>query len=455
MIDASILNALYANSLTRFVNFASSFNMSKTTMYGSANSLKLDSFLIDLRHSISHGKQAFHLDVFRNSHSICMKWIKEFYWDKEIDNICDADIKMIRFDVELEEKLDDILPFYDLLAEMIYKNIRTFEQLEKSNEVANERWPLIKQFMSANKLKNFRQAFKHFTNLLTKIIASKNVRINPKTFFHAILTRCEFFMQVLENSTETFLNGVEAMSDDDDNDYEETEIATPAKRNPNSKTQSIVNLYQELLWSIAKNDYLKLFLDMLFQINANQGETKSRRQSANFWINIILKSYHYYQNYCRFIKSNAVEQKKITQEIRNIYSYQLDADLKNVFIFVGTQMLPSTLKYSKDFVVHLMQNISDTNDDNYNISLSLLPLIYPALSIAQIDTMKNLIGIKTSPLRKMGRCVETEAKVYTVNDLQTDVSNTGVESRVKEVIWKCADSEICWSSLPIGFEFTV
>ncbi|KAG5679725.1 hypothetical protein PVAND_009272 [Polypedilum vanderplanki] len=445
--DTSVINVLYQNSLMKFINYASSFNMGNFTMYAIAKNLQLDSSLIDLRHSIAHGKQTFDLDVLRNSHEICLKWIKGYYWDKEIDNISDVNIIDLRFDLELDEKLDIIFPLYDFFAEFTHKNIKNFDQLDDSVK-ASDRWPTIKNYMASKKLVNFRQAFNHFKTVLFNTMASKSVRLNQKTFFYALLTKCDYFMQAYEHFSQTILNA----TNDSNYDDEEAQIVTPAKRAKltNSHNRTVVNLYQDLIWQIAKNDYLKLFIEMLLQIYRNEGEKKSRRQSAHFWITITLKSYQYYQKYCKFTKSNAISQTEVSQDARNIYSYQLNVDLNNVIIFVGTQMLPSYLKYSSEFLTNLIENLNGTDED-CELFMQFMPMIYPPLSTKQFDEMKKLIDIKTSK-RRCGKSMEDEI-VHTVDDLLK--SNEANVAKRKKNVWKREDSKICWSSLPIGYEFRV
>lgn len=442
--DNNTLSTLYGCAITKFINYASSFNSYRGSMYGTADNLGIDSFLIDLRHNFAHGKQTPNLEVFRQSHSMCMKWIKEFYWDKEEMNIENVEIKKIRSDIELDKKLDEIFLFYNMVAELVHKNIKNFEMLEVSDEKSTDRWPFVKKFMNANNLVNFRQAFNHFTNQLVQIIESRSLRSNPEAFFYSFLNKCDYFMNAHQIAAKTVsLNIPDELSD------EEVTI-TPVKKRKTEKIQSIVNLFQDLIWHIAKNDYLKIFLNTLFQINFNRGESQVRRQSARFWILIILRSFNYYIKYCKFQKSsNFTDQKKITDEVRNVYSYQLDADLRNVLIFVGTQMLPSSLKFTKDFVLNILENISD--DDDYAISISLLPLINPQLSKQQKEEMQNLVDIK---LTKKKRGVEKSAdKIYTINDLNGEKRESTKTSSNDP--WQLASGNIEWASFPIGHEFKI
>jgi ribosomal biogenesis protein LAS1 len=431
--DSSTLSTLYGSAITKFVNYASSFTMARGSMYFSANQLGIDSFLIDLRHTVSHGRHMPTLEVFRQSHLMCMRWIKDYYWDKEISNIKNVSVKEMSYDLEIEAKLDNIFPFYDLLADLIHKNIKDFEELEKSNDVNKDRWPHVKQFMMEKNLTNFKQAFKFFTNQLVNIIETRNMRVNYRTFFHSLVTKCEYFMNASQNANN---------NPEDDEDLSEEAFITPVKKIKKNKNQSVVNVFQDLIWHIAKNDYLKHFLDVLFRINFNRGETPARRQAAQFWVLILLRSYNYYVKYCKFKKANVIEQKKITHETRNIYSYQFDADLRNVIIFVGTQMLPTSLKYSKDFVLNILRQ---SNEDDYAICMSMLNLVYPSLTPQQVEDMKDLVNIQTSPTKR----ALSSTKVFTVNDLGLSTQENSKDG----VIWELAEGDIDWSSLPIGYEF--
>jgi hypothetical protein len=450
--DCSVINTLYQSSLMKFINFASSFNLGRETMYATAHSLRIDSFLIDLRHSIAHGRESYNLEVLRNSHTMCMEWLRGYYWDKEAENIVDVDIKDLRYDADLEEKLENLLPFFDLMAELTHKNIDNFEELSQSRDVANEqqRWPTVKSYMESKRFTNFRQAFAHFKTILINTIASKSVRLNSRAFFHTMLTKSDFFMQAYENSKQSTAGVLDEGSEKE----EEVEIVIPAKRSRKSKIRknSIVNLYEDIIWHIAKCNYLPLFLEMLLQVYSNEGEKQSRRQSAHFWIIIALKSYEYYKKYCEFIKSDPIDQTVITHEIRNIYTYQLNANLNNVIIFAGAQIFPFHLKYTREFVIQLMGSIGG-NEDDYDLCVSLLPLIYPRLTEEQIVEMKTLVDIMFNERRIGGKSGERHI-VHSVKDIEL-IHETGAEDGKKKAIWKRDDSQVNWNTVPVGYEFTV
>lgn len=432
--DPFTLSTLYASTLTKFINFATSFQVNDTSMYRSAYKLGLDSFLVDLRHMCAHGKQQPSLEVFRKSHRYCLEWIRKFFWESEIKNVTDASSKDIRFDETMADDLKEKFSIYDMFAELLHKNIVKFEDIT-NEETAAQRWPTINQFMKKKKLRNFRQGFMVVTTELTRIIESKPMALNPQTFFHEMLERCYYFMHATECSDISNPD-----SDRDDHDDE-----SPAKRRKREPTW-IVNLHQNLIWQIAKNDYLKLFLDMLYQLSLNESEDSRRRASARFWITIILGSMRYYQRYCEFSKNGAILQKKITDDIRNIYSYQLDADLKIVIVFVGTQMLSHSLKYSREFFIQILNNV---DENNVSVCISLLPFVYPPLTPEQLEKISELIKIKTGT-RKASK--SSTDKVHTVEDFFPNEKETTSDKTINQ-IWEKSRDNVDWSSQPIGKDF--
>ena len=445
--DPFTLSTLYASTLTKFLNFAASFQLREATMYRSAHRLGLDSFLVDLRHLCSHGKQLPNVEVFRKSHRYCLDWIKRYFWENELKNVSDATLKHIRYDETMGEKLKTIFPFYDTLAELLHKNVADFQDLTV-NDSMKARWPTLEKFMRQKKLKSFRQAFNFLTSILKKIIESKMMSQNPRTFFYEMFECCDYFMQASESS-DIATNGLILSEEDDDEEDEKTEAEGSPPKRKKTKPTTIVNLFQHLVWQIAKHDYLKMFLDMLYQISMNESEDSKRRTAARFWITITLGSFRYYQRYCKFSPDNPILQTKITPEVKNIYSYQLDADLKKVFIFVGTQLLPSSLKYSREFYIQVLNNVDANNEA---ICVNLLPFVYPPLSSQQLDEINDLVKIGTCTTRKGQK--STADKVYSIEDLLPSKHEKSTTEK-SDLIWGRSLDSIDWSSQPIGKDFSI
>lgn len=435
--DQFTLSTLYASSLTKFINFATSFQFNDTSMYRSAFKLGLDSFLVDLRHMCAHGKQQPSLEVFRKTHRYCLNWIQKFFWEIELKNVADVTSKDIRFDEAMADDLKMNFSIYDMLVELLSKNLLNFHELTSENSI-RQRWPSMDDFMKQNRLRNFRQAFLFCTAKLARIIESKDMIRNPRTFFHEMLERCDFFMHSVDNfGNET----LEIMNEIESEDESNSSSAKRHKREP----KSIVNMYQNLIWHIAKNDYLKLFLDMLHQLSLNESEDVRRRASARFWITIILGSLRYYQRYCEFSKNGAILQNRITDDIRNIYSYQLDADLKRVVIFVGTQMLPLSIKYSREFFIQVLNNV---DEENSSVCFSFLPFVYPRLTHDQLKKIGDLIQIRTNT-RNVQK--SSSDSIHTVEYLFPAEQTSEIDQ--ESLIWQKSRDDVDWSSQPIGKDF--
>lgn len=436
--DSFTLSTLYASTLTKFINYSASFQMHQSTMYRSAQKLGIDSFLIDLRHLCAHGRVMPSLEVFRKTNSYCLEWIRKFFWEKELENVSDASSKEIRYDVTLVATLKNILPFYDTLAELLRKNIVDFDDVS-AKTLTKQRWPTMGKFMAENKFKDFRQAFKFLTAQLTKVIESRTMNQNPRTFFHEMFELCEFFMQAVEVKETGSLES-----------SDEAEITPqPKKKRKRESQSSIVVTYQSLIWQVAKHDHLKLLLEMLYQLSETESENKTRRASARFWICTILRSFEYYQRYCSFDKNNALLPTKVTPEIRKFYQYQLDAELKQIIIFAGTQLLPTSLKYSREFFDQLLNNVTA---DSAEVCKNILHFVHPPLSAEQLKRFHDLIAIATNNVRKSQKA--TIDKVYTVEDLLA-MSKPQSSNENSNLIWELSNDDIDWSLQPIGKNFSI
>ncbi|CRK93075.1 CLUMA_CG006620, isoform A [Clunio marinus] len=435
--DPSTLSNLYASSLTKFLNYAAAFQANEATMYRSAKKLGIESFLIDLRHLCAHGKQQVSLEVFRRSLQYCFEWIRKFYWEKEIKNISDAVAEDVCYDSVLVEKLKELFPVYDAFTKLAHNKIFSFGDASV-DDLDQDQWSAINKFKNGHNFNSVLQGHNIVTLKLSKIIESSRMRLSPKTFFNEMFKWCRFllrFNEPLDNRT-------------DENDGSEEESSPTKRRKRDSNT--IVNLFQPLIWHLAKNDFLNEFIHHLNHISINEKDDISKRKSAQLWLMVIFESFTYYQNYCKFTNNNGIWEKKITNDVRNIYSYQLDADLKKVFIFVGTQMLPSSLKYSRSFFTNILNNVDKENED---ICFSLLPFIYPPLSSEQTEKIIALIKIKTTDIRS--KKISSE-NIFTVEDLfSSSVSKADKDStEIKDnIIWEKSSDNIEWSTHPIGGEF--
>lgn len=124
------LRSMYANAFTRFVNYMSSIMRSRTvqSMYSTARELGMEPFLIDLRHLCAHGQVLPSLELSRRTTDYCLRWLREFYWDRERNFIVDACVRDVRLksSLELEQSIGEWFALYDAATEALmagYKNV--------------------------------------------------------------------------------------------------------------------------------------------------------------------------------------------------------------------------------------------------------------------------------------------------------------------------------------------
>lgn len=438
--DRSTLTNLYANSFIKFINFATAFQMNEATMYRSAYKLGLESFLIDLRHLCAHGKVTPSLEVFRRSMKICFDWIDNFYWKREIENVSDANAIDMRKELKITQTLQNIFILYDSLVELLHNNVLRIEDEGKSILLGRERLEKLETFFKKIETRKFHSALGMLTRSLKAILGSKQMTQNPSTFFHEMISNCPFFLTTSAEDNQSI------SLDETINFDSELDSSQDSSTNKKKARSSIVSLYQDLIWEISRQGYLKEFVRELHVINSSESEDSVRKESAGFWISTILNSFQCYQKYLEFTQESWTKAKKITHEVRRIYTYQLDADLRKTFIFVGTQMTQSSLKYSMEY---FQQMLKDLNEDNVNVLLSILPFVHPPLTPEQLEQTRNLIKIKI--LSETDEIPNKPSKIFTLEDLNENGGMAmDVEDDDHDLIWQVSLDDIDWKSQPIG-----
>lgn len=441
--DPFTLSTLYASSFTKFINYATSFQQYNSSMYQSANRLGIDPFLIDLRHLCAHGKLMPSVEVFRQSMRMCFKWIDNFYWKNEINNVSDSDTfsNYLGRDVEFITNVQEIFSFYDSMIELMHHNIQSIEEPNKIL-IGNDRLAKLEKFMQAINKERFFPAIKMLTRSLAKIIESNKMLQNSDAFFGEMLSNCQYFMSTTSEENQSFFGNESC--DSDMNSSQDS--GKPTKRQWHD---SVVSLYQDLMWNIARQGYLKMLIDKLHEISTRENEEPSRRASASFWICTILSSFQYYQKYLQFVKKPWTEQFRMSAEVRKIYSYQLDADLRNAFNFVGTQMPPTLMKYSHGFLEGMVKNLDEINVD---LCLSVLPFVQPPLTADQTAHFKNLINLRVRNEIETSTKPLISQKIYTLEDLMQKSAESMEIDDDLELIWRISQDDIDWKSQPIGID---
>lgn len=125
------LRAMYSNAFTKFMNYVSSIVRGRehTSMYATAQALGIHSFLVDLRHLCAHGQVLPALDMCRRTAAYCMNWMRQFYWDREQNVICDASVTDVRLksSLQLEESVSELFFLYDAATKAIISGCKTID----------------------------------------------------------------------------------------------------------------------------------------------------------------------------------------------------------------------------------------------------------------------------------------------------------------------------------------
>lgn len=164
------------------------------TMYNTAKELGLETFLVDIRHLCAHGHEMPTLDVFRNTSQYCLKWLKQYYWDREVNVIENVTIQDVRKEsiINYEQNLKKLLTLYDLVTEAIYNkciSIDTCETIFNADAMI-----LLKEYSSERKIYQLNEMLQNIVYELS-MLTSKQIkkRGNDRTFCD-LLFRCKYFM---------------------------------------------------------------------------------------------------------------------------------------------------------------------------------------------------------------------------------------------------------------------
>lgn len=132
------LRAMYSNAFTKFMNYISSIVRGRElkSMYATANALGIEPFLVDLRHLCAHGQVLPALNMSRRTAAYCMDWLRQFYWDRERDVICDAGVNDVRLksSLQLEESVSEWFSLYDAATKAIISGCRIIDDVRSSQQ---------------------------------------------------------------------------------------------------------------------------------------------------------------------------------------------------------------------------------------------------------------------------------------------------------------------------------
>lgn len=199
------LRSMYANAFTRFVNYMSSIMRSRTvqSMYSTARELGMEPFLIDLRHLCAHGQVLPSLELSRRTTDYCIRWLREFYWDRERNFIVDACVRDVRLksSLELEQSIVEWFALYDAATEALmagYKNVDDLTNTSGNDQLRLSETKIQQLKTISSEIRQYKLSFianKAINELAWLSNSNDRDRGDAQIYCDVLLNDCEYFMK--------------------------------------------------------------------------------------------------------------------------------------------------------------------------------------------------------------------------------------------------------------------
>lgn len=199
------LRSMYANAFTRFVNYMSSIMRSRTvqSMYSTARELGMEPFLIDLRHLCAHGQVLPSLELSRRTTDYCIRWLREFYWDRERNFIADACVRDVRLksSLDLEQSIVEWFALYDAATEALmagYKNVDDLTNTSSGHQLRLSPTKIERLKTISYEIRQYKLSFianKAINELAWLSNSNDRDRGDAQIYCDVLLNDCEYFMK--------------------------------------------------------------------------------------------------------------------------------------------------------------------------------------------------------------------------------------------------------------------
>lgn len=346
--SADDLRKMYSNAFTRFLNYVSSILRSRSlqTMYSTARELGIESFIVDLRHLCAHGQVLPSLEISRRTARYCMSWLKEFYWDRELNVITDADANDVRLkcSLELEESIRECFQLYEVATEASLSGFKIVSDVISASDAKLENVQLLEEFADQNPHSKISLKFvaNKMINTLAELTSREECERRKENIFCDNFVECRAFM---EHSARMF------------------EEKQPEKR------LKFVNVHQNLFRLFAISDFINALFNRLVTICEDDSESDVHRKAASFWGNEIAHGFRLFKEFKNFYKSKkekktnydldltSINNDVMTDDVKEIYK-KLGADTRGTLIFGDTVRRPWSLHFGRNFLMDRVVNLS-------------------------------------------------------------------------------------------------
>ncbi|XP_063700063.1 uncharacterized protein LOC134830490 [Culicoides brevitarsis] len=424
----SDLQSMYSGAFTRFLNYVSSIEQRqrKRTMYSIANQLGIESFLVDLRHLCSHGKDSPSLDVFRRSAAYCMKWLKDFYWEREMKFIQDVDVTSVKVHntIRFERNIRRLLLIYDAVTEALHNNCETHKELY-TIVTDVERRDVMREYIAQLNESNVQKIFKCVVSDLFMAAKSRIVKESAYIFSEQLL-RCPYF--------------IKAVSSKD------------TRRSP------LLKLHEKLFLEMQLTGIISTFFYKCVYVGEDPHENEAVRLAAVYWADKILEGLDLLQKSTINIRLDRYSSKQDLLKADNkayteLVKFHKDKgiDVENTLILKNWMLNPIEITIDEEFLQRRIKNL-------YEVTGKLVKRIILMLDLQDEKYKKimELISVVEIKGNNSKHDLQTD-KIYSVEkDLLPLISNENknrLEQKKCVGIFKEATRDIDWKVIPIGTIF--
>ncbi|XP_054732382.1 uncharacterized protein LOC129240544 [Anastrepha obliqua] len=449
-LTEGVLQTLYASAFIRFFNFMSSTMQTHNmrTMYDTARMLGLPSFVVDLRHICAHGQVLPPLDVLRSSVTHCLTWLRDYYWIPQLETMCDVDASKIRRKdkTQFEESVTKLFVIYDAALECYCKGAHNMKSGKR--HITGKRLAQLRVYYADHKLTSLKDTLEVVINeLIWQVRREIGIKDMPEIFIEALL-KMKYFFSVGESHSS------------------------------GEPLEFIIAATQNFFRMLAVHGFIEDLFYSLIDLAENTIVTETRRAGASFWATRIAAGFVAFRKCKQMYKIELEEnpnapdvdfttlnQENITKKVKRYLIYA-GVDLKCTPIFGDSMRRPWLWIVERSFVEN---KISSINQYTAPIVKSLLPLVEPPLTTAEIRGISQLVdaffGKKVGPKKEVKKPSNTDDTIHTAAELlqalgkqgehepmECDVNDSVDNNKKRPGLWTLEnDNEICnWSICPLG-----
>lgn len=417
------LRTMYSTAIVRFLNYIHSTTRSAKSLYSVAKELGLSSYVVDLRHSCSHGQTMPSLRTFRQVFSYLLSWLKSFYWEPQLKIMQNAKIEDVKRNnkTAFERNLRMLFIAYDGVTEGLRRKKETLGEF--SQEIINKEFLLWAENASeGDKLSEIAG------NLLSSIFAAVSAEQQVR--------------EIAQLFTEAFLEC-------------DNLIKSPAIEYEAGDAISVTEIHQMFFRKAAEWAFIPNCLTALIDVAEDPLENRPRRLGAAYWSERLIESFLAFQELKRVYKNNRDADPTVSHDFASINSHKVDKVLLEAYeemgivpetslIFSDSHRRPWSLRFSREFIKKRALAASEVT---VKILENCFQLADPPFEAKE---QENLVKIakKVFSLEESAEPL-SDGKIYTLEDVLGKEDGSGKQEK-NYGIWSEAPSEINWGSFPLG-----